>query len=339
MSSIDIVVPCYRYGRYLRECVESVLSQDGVTLRVLIVDDASPDETPEVAAALVAQDPRVTYRRHPVNHGHIATFNEGIDWIEGDCMLLLSADDYLLPGALSRAVQLMDANPDMTLCFGDAVARHENGSTRVIAVPVDSGGAPTTVLDGPAFIRRCASLGACNIVPTPTAVVRTRLLKTLGGYRDDLPHSGDLEMWLRLAAHGRVGVVRVPQGVYRRHGTNMSLGYNEDYRLADMRQRKAAFDVFLATCGHAMPQATELHRELVRALARDAVSGASMAFNRGQVEGFRRLRAFAEQLDPGVRRSFAWARLQCKRLMGLRLSNALHPTVARLRAAAARRRG
>ncbi len=50
MSFVDVIVPCYRYGHFLRECVESVLEQE-VNVRVLIIDDASPDDTAEVAAS------------------------------------------------------------------------------------------------------------------------------------------------------------------------------------------------------------------------------------------------------------------------------------------------
>ena len=66
---------------------------------VPVIDDASPDDTPVVAAELVAADARVAYRRHERNLRHIATYNEGIDWISAKYYLLLSADDYLLPGA------------------------------------------------------------------------------------------------------------------------------------------------------------------------------------------------------------------------------------------------
>ena len=89
---MDVVIPCYRYGRYLQECVQSVLTQGIGGLRVLIIDDASPDETPEVAAALARQDKRVTYRRHEANRGHIETYNEGIAWARADYMMLLSAE-------------------------------------------------------------------------------------------------------------------------------------------------------------------------------------------------------------------------------------------------------
>ena len=69
MASVDVVVPCYRYGRYLRQCVRSVLDQEGANIRVLVIDDASPDETALIGTALATEDSRVTFRRHAVNQG------------------------------------------------------------------------------------------------------------------------------------------------------------------------------------------------------------------------------------------------------------------------------
>src|SRR3979490_235845 len=103
MSSVDVIVPCYRYGKFLRQCVESVLTQEGVAIRVMVIDDASPDDTAEIAESLLKEDSRVSYISHKSNKGHISTYNEGIDWVSADYMLILSADDYLLPGALARA--------------------------------------------------------------------------------------------------------------------------------------------------------------------------------------------------------------------------------------------
>ena len=88
MTRVDVGVPCYGYGHFLRECLESVLNQKDVEVRVLILDDASPDDTPNVAAALAAKDSRITYRRHAANRGHSATYNEGLDWAEADWQLI-----------------------------------------------------------------------------------------------------------------------------------------------------------------------------------------------------------------------------------------------------------
>src|SRR4051812_4578035 len=106
MSRVDVVIPCYNYGRYLAACVDSVLSQDGVDVRALIIDDASTDDSVRMARALAASDERVRLRCHPRNRGHIATYNEGLlEWADAEYLVLLSADDLLVAGALRRAVK------------------------------------------------------------------------------------------------------------------------------------------------------------------------------------------------------------------------------------------
>src|SRR5215472_24892 len=125
MVRVDVIVPCYNYGDLLEACVTSVLSQQEVEVRVLIMDDASTDTTPEVGRCLAAREPRVEYRRHDVNHGHIATYNEALDNVTGDYCMILSADDMLTPGALMRATHLMDAHPEVGLTYGrDITFRH-----------------------------------------------------------------------------------------------------------------------------------------------------------------------------------------------------------------------
>ena len=57
LARIDVFIPCYKYGCFLYQCVNSVLDQAGVDVRVLVIDDASPDNTAEVAAALAREDP------------------------------------------------------------------------------------------------------------------------------------------------------------------------------------------------------------------------------------------------------------------------------------------
>ncbi len=231
MSRIDVVVPCYNYGRYLRQCVESVLSQPQADVRVLIIDDASQDDTPRVCAELVSEDPRVQVIRHPVNLGHIATYNEGIERARGDYLLLLSADDLLFPGALSRAAAVLDARPDVGLAPGVGVAFGPGAPP----APTSPSEKAVRSISTWAMITRLARR---NFVSTPTAIVRTSLQKSLGGYKPELPHAGDLEMWLRFALAAEVAFIRAPQAYYRRHAANMSNTY--DAR-ADFDQCVAAF--------------------------------------------------------------------------------------------------
>lgn len=324
MSSVDVIVPCYRYGHYLRECVESVLSQLGVDVSVLVIDDASPDNTAEVATELANKDPRVSVIRHDVNKGHINTYNEGIEWASAKYMLILSADDYLLPGALRLSASLMDVHDDVGLTYGKAIVLDEGVPETETATVGDRAG--WRILKGMEFIDLS---GSNNIVPTPTAVVRTELQKRLGGYRLELPHSGDMEMWLRLAAHGFVGVIEAQQAVYRRHASNMSLQYTEESFMPDLRQRKAAIDWFFKTSSSVLPNPEQIRYRQLRSLAEDAVSLASTAFNENEMELSERLSDYARELCPEIERSAKWMKLAGKRFLGYWAWNTLRPTISR----------
>ena len=221
VSQVSIIVPCYKYAHFLDECVGSVVTQPGVDVRVLIIDDASPDDTPAVAAALAARDSRIAYRRHAVNQGHIATYNEGLAWADGDYTVLLSADDMLTPGALLRATRLLDAHPEVGFVYGPAVtfAGEPRPQPRIPSEAIQ-----WRVWQGREWLEAmCAS----NLfyISTPAVIVRTRLQHELGGYRAELPHAGDTEMWMRFAAHAAVGeILDADQAYYRIHGRNMLEG-------------------------------------------------------------------------------------------------------------------
>ena len=172
--------------------------------------------------------------------------------------------------------------PEVGLCFGEAMVRNGNDTMTPMRVPVLTGGAGEIVLPGEVIIRLFISEGAHNFVPTPTAFVRTALLHRLGGYVAELPHTGDFELWLRLAAYAPVGFVKKPLAVYRRHAGNMSLDYFRDHQLADLQQRKAAFDVFLRNCGSATSEVAALYQDLVKRIGTQAVRNASGAFNARQ---------------------------------------------------------
>jgi glycosyltransferase involved in cell wall biosynthesis len=293
-----------------------VLTQ-GESVRVLIIDDASPDDSAEVGAALAAGDPRVSLIRHLANKGHIATYNEGIEWASSPYVLLLSADDYLLPGALARAVRVMDTHNDVGMVFGNAMALLDGGSMIPIEpFAAERSGAKDCILTGREFAIRSA---AKNIVPTPTAVVRTSVQKAIGGYRVDLPHSGDMEMWLRICSCASVGFVDAHQAVHRRHGNNMSNRYLVANWLPDILQRRAAIECFLAYSATVPWIDRDLKARIRYSLAVDAVSHASMAFNEGNVESCRQLSELAVSLCAEVTRSWPWTKLAIKRRMGRRV--------------------
>jgi glycosyltransferase involved in cell wall biosynthesis len=327
MSRVDVIVPCYRYAHFLRGCVGSVLAQAGVDVRVLVLDDASPDQTLEVAAGLVRQDGRVHYRRHEFNQGHIATYNEGLGWAAGDYALLLSADDLLAPGALRRAVRVMEKHPEVGLVHGRQVFfATEPGPAQT---PEDSVDCPCTVLTGEAFVESCCA-AAHNPVATPTVVVRTALHHEVGGYRKALPHTADLELWLRFAARGSVGRLEAHQAYKRMHESNMQHQYVRT-ALPDLRQRQAAFDSFFQGDGRHLPRCESLRHTATRGLAGNAFWAASHAFDAGDEAACRQLLEYALQLSPELASRREWSRLRWKRRLGPRVWGLLRPLVERLR--------
>jgi glycosyltransferase involved in cell wall biosynthesis len=310
MSRVDVIVPCYRYGHFLRECVGSVLAQDGVEVRVLILDDASPDDSAEVAAALAAQNGRVEVRSHATNQGHIATYNEGLGWATGDYLLLLSADDVLTPDALPRAAALMDQHPEVGFTFGRAITTDRPD----FANHPGAAQYRHKVLTGAEFWERsCAE--ATNFVPTPTMVVRTALQHRVGGYREELSHTGDLEMCLRLAAHAPVGVLEADQAFYRIHGRNM---HKETFTeaLEVLEQHRLAFEILFREHGDRFAGRERLERMAARALALAAVRRAGRALERGDRPSCERLMAEAVRVFPEVPREREWSRLRWKLLLG-----------------------
>ena len=329
MASVDVVIPCYNYAKYLPGCIASVLSQEGVEVRALIIDDCSTDDTPIVGAALASGDSRVIYRRHAQNMRHIATYNEGlIDWATADYSLLLSADDLLAPGALRRATEVMEKHPDVHLAYGMALEFSDDA--QLANLPAAPEG-EYQIVPGPEFVRRCI-IG--NPVPTPSAIVRTRLQKKVGGYSKSLPHTADMEMWMRFGAHGDVGVVPQVIAYKRTHATNMSIQYAEQ-PLGDFRERIEACRELLAVHGKALGAAAPTLDEAHELIGTQIFWRASALADGGHIAACDEAMKLAAELAPGLTRTAAWKRLRLKRMLPAPIRSRLMSLLRGARATAA----
>jgi len=276
--SVSVVIPCYRYGHFLARCVRSVLDQEGVDVRVLIIDDASPDDSAETALQLAAEDERVEARVHEVNQGHIATYNEGLlGWADGDYSVLISADDLMTPGSLARATAVMEANPAVGFVYGHAAWWRDD---QPLPTPrLESRG--VTVWRGAEWLNILCRRGY-NVISSPEVVVRTSVQQQIGGYLPELPHTGDAEMWMRFAVHSDVAYIKgVDQAYYRIHATQMT---NDRVPYVDLVQRKAAYDALFAEYGDRIPTAARLRRRAGRTMAKEALWRACRAYERRRTD-------------------------------------------------------
>jgi glycosyltransferase involved in cell wall biosynthesis len=324
MSRVDVIVPCYNYGEMLADCVGSVLSQEGVDVRVLVVDDASPDETETVGRRLAAEDCRVEFWRHHTNRGHIATYNEALEWVRADYCMILSADDLLTPRALTRATRVMDAHPEVGFTYGrDITFRY--------APPIETSVFPRQCshrkIEYGAFLEHACRLGQTGI-QAPTVLVRSSVHRLVGGYRPELPHSGDTEIWLRLAAQAPVAELNADQAFRRLHARNMSLGYSP---LSRLEEQKKAFDTHFALRPAADARVTAMRPVMNRTIAEASFWTAARAFDGGDNEVCEAFLAFAASIAPDVQRSAPWKRLRWKRRLGRTGWQYLQPLAARWR--------
>ena len=116
---VSFVIPCYNYARYLPDCLNSILAQEGeYDFEIIVIDDGSTDSTQIVLQTF--SDPRLRVITHSVNRGHIATINEGFQQARGRFIARIDPDDRYRPYFLSTTLEKFDQYPEVGLVYGDA---------------------------------------------------------------------------------------------------------------------------------------------------------------------------------------------------------------------------
>ena len=322
---MSVVVPVYNYGHFLPECVHSILTQDGIEVDVLIVDDSSTDDSLSVAEALAAGDSRVRVLLNEQNLGMVPTINRGLWAVDGEYVVKFDADDVLTPGALCRATALLDAHPSVGFVYGFPVTfRHSPPP------PARTEVRSWTVWSGYDWIKIRCRKGE-NCIFQPEVVMRTAVLRQAGKYKTDLGHAPDFEMWLRLATIADVGRVNgAHQGYYRLHPESWQRTMS-DFYLRDMERHRQIFAGLFREHGRELPDAERLSRMARRAIANNAIERACRAYDEGSadqepIDGYI---ALALDVYPEVTKQRGWRLLQRRRETGA--ERAAHVTAARVK--------
>lgn len=209
---VSVLIPTYNYGKFLPEAIRSVLSQRFSDFEMIVVDDASADDTRESVAPFVRGDGRVRFHRHPRNLGMVPNWNWCLRAARGDYVKYLFADDRLeSPDALGRMVSMLDGEPRAVLA---ATAR----------VVLDSESAARDVWDGFGRSGRFAGAEAAirclrrdlNLIGEPSAVLFRREAAARG-FDPAFRQLPDLEMWFSLLRGGDLVYEKEPLCAFRRH--------------------------------------------------------------------------------------------------------------------------
>jgi len=338
MIDVDVFVPCYNYGRFLASCIRSALLQEGCRVRVLVIDDTSTDDSLAEAYRIAATDPRVKVLAHQTNKGHIATYNDGIAWATADYLTLVSADDLLAPMALARAIAVMEANSRVGFVIGRLLNFADEPDLVGEVATAQGASARAIIYAGTDFIRDICKRGE-NPVAASGVVVRTALQRKVGGYLPELPHAGDLEMWLRLAAHADLGILDAVQSFTRIHAHNMRHDYCADRMIGDYSQRHLAFEMFFARQAPFLSDAAELARLARRSLADEVLLAADRCFDKADEPAAAQFAKLARTIDRSIVRRPFWWKAAAKRGLGWPLCQTIAPMLTAVRSAGPALRG
>jgi glycosyltransferase involved in cell wall biosynthesis len=182
---VSIVTPSLNSGRFLKETVLSVTTQDYPHIEYLVMDGRSSDETLSI---LEQSNERVRYISES-DHGQADAVNRGFGLTHGDIFAFLNADDMYVPGAITAIVQAFHDHPDAAAVYGEGWYVDVNGKL-VARYPVES-------FSGENLAQRC-------FICQPAAFLRREAFAAIGMLDTQLRYAHDYDLWIRLAQRFRV---------------------------------------------------------------------------------------------------------------------------------------
>lgn len=240
VPKVSVVIPTYNYAHFLPEAVQSVLAQTFPNFELIIVDDGSTDNTPEVAKRFLG-DPRVRYVRQE-NRGLSAARNTGIREARGKYVAFLDPDDLWLPEKLEKQVALVEKDVDIALAYCTVEFMDTDGAPLPhVAWPHPPGAGVKELL----YMNWVVGSGS-------SVLVRKAVFEEAGLFNESLRGLEDIDMWLRIL-HGREWACEEqPLARIRRHGKSMQSG-----KAMNLRKREAEY---LRHLGKALEMFPDLRR-------------------------------------------------------------------------------
>lgn len=236
----SVIVPSYNHARYLEETLDSVLAQTYRPLEVIVVDDASTDETPTVLAAYAS---RVRTVRLECNSGGPARpRNVAVQLARGHYLCMFDSDDLMHPEKLARQIDFLERYPDLPLVFSDFENFRADGHTeRFLQTGHEDFEQMSKVLLGAGEYRIFSpdafdTLIADNFIGFPGVVFRRSLVDAVGGFDERLSNSDDVDFLFRVARKFDLGYLDAMLFRRRIHPGNISM------RPAALRARVTVFE-------------------------------------------------------------------------------------------------
>lgn len=214
---ISIVVPAYNYAHLLPRALDSVLEQQDESVELVVVDDGSTDHTAAVLADYQARHPSMQVIRQ-ANAGAAAARNRGIAQACGRYVLLLDADDELLPDALAALRAQVLAEPALGMVLGAQISVYPNGRERLRIPPIVPDAGPRTLIRRYLLEKRISISHGCSLFRRDLLLQRP--------YPQQLRSGEDIAVFAFLLISAPVAVIATPLARIYKHAD--SLRHNRD---------------------------------------------------------------------------------------------------------------
>lgn len=225
MPKVSIVLPTYNGEEYLRESVESIISQSFTDWELIIVDDCSTDSTPRIAEEYAAKDCRIRVIHNEVNKKLPCSLNVGFRSACGDYLTWTSDDNKYLPNAIDRMVNYLDNNTNEYMVCAKMNIISENGEFIQVGKSYSN-----------KMMVYANCLGACFLY-------RKSVINDIGEYNPDFFLVEDYEYWLRiLYKYGNIGFIDEVLYLYRRHSKSLTGTRRKDILYNDSRLKFSYVD-------------------------------------------------------------------------------------------------
>ncbi len=203
MTGVSVILPTYNRAHLVARAVQSVLSQTYRDFELVVVDDASDDNTRDVLSQFT--DQRLCYIRHPERRGAAAARNTGIDVSQGEYIAFQDSDDEWLPEKLAQQLKMiMQAGPETGVIYCRFQRVYEGKRSyypSVLRTGISHLPLATRKLSGELYL----ALLQGNWITTQTALVRRVCFEQSGSFDPQLKRFQDWDLWLRLAQYYRFG--------------------------------------------------------------------------------------------------------------------------------------
>lgn len=187
MPKVSVIIPAYNCAAYLAQAIESVLTQSLSDYEIIVIDDASPDDTAEVAVSFAN---KILYLCNDFNRGVSFSRNRGIAASTGEHLVFLDADDVLLRDKLASQVRFLDTHPEFGVVYCDTMFC--DATEQGLGMRFSEFRSPHS---GNVLEAMCWN----NFFPIHAAMVRRRCLDAVGCFEETYQPNEDWHLWLRLA--------------------------------------------------------------------------------------------------------------------------------------------